>query len=73
LLAEFRPIGESGNNLQNPNFDPVPGSPEIALAPLNLAPKTRNGLVDGPNPRIISNLIAGGTGANDQNAETDFR
>ena len=50
LLAEFRPIGGSGNNLQNRNFDPVPGSPEIALAPLNFAPKTRNGLVDGPNP-----------------------
>jgi peroxidase len=70
LLPEFRPIGGSGNNLQNRNFDPVPGSPEIALAPLNFAPKTRNGLVDGPNPRMISNVIAGGSGANGQNAET---
>jgi hypothetical protein len=27
-------------------------------------------LVDGPNPRVISNIIAGGTGANGQNAQT---
>ena len=24
LLGEFRPIGASGNNLQNPALDPVP-------------------------------------------------
>jgi heme peroxidase len=70
LLPEFRPIGGSGNNLQNPNFDPVPGRPEIALAPPNFAGKTSDGLVDGPNPRIISNVIAGGTGTNGQNAQT---
>jgi hypothetical protein len=29
LLAEFRPIVGSGNNLQNRNFDPVPGNPEM--------------------------------------------
>ena len=37
LLEKFRPIGGSGNNLENPDFDLVPGSPEIALAPLNFA------------------------------------
>jgi hypothetical protein len=58
LLPEYCPIGGSGNNLQNPNFDPVPGRAEIALAPLNFAPKTSNELVDGPNPRFISNVIA---------------
>ena len=36
LLKEFRPIGASGNNLLNPSFDPVPGSAELAIAPLNL-------------------------------------
>jgi heme peroxidase len=70
LLQEFRPIGGSGNNLQNSAFDPVPGSPEVALAPLNFAPGTGDRLVHGPNPRIISNVIAGGTGANGQNEQT---
>jgi peroxidase len=69
LLQEFRPIGGSGNNLQNPNLDPVPGAPEIALAPLNFAgPNDR--LITAPNPLTISNQISGGTGANGQNAET---
>jgi peroxidase len=69
LLKEFRPIGGGGNNLQHPDFDPVPGSPEIALTPLNLGPS--NSPIKGPNARTISNVIAGGTGANGQNAETD--
>jgi len=70
LLKEFRPIGGFGNNLENPDLDVVPGSPEIALAPLNFAPGTRDGLVNGPNPRTISNVISGGTGANGQNGQT---
>jgi peroxidase len=70
LLNEFRPIGGSGNNLKHPDFDPVPGTPELALAPPNFAPGTSNGLVDGPNPRTISDVIAGGTGANGQNGQT---
>jgi peroxidase len=70
LLKEFRPIGGSGNNLENPDLDVVPGSPEMALAPLNFAPGTRDGLVNGPNPRTISNVISGGTGANGQNGQT---
>jgi peroxidase len=70
LLEEFRPIGGSGNNHENPDLDVVPGSPEIALAPLNFAPGTDNGLVDGPNPRTISNVISGGTGADGQNGQT---
>ena len=71
LQREFRPIGGSGNNLRHPNFDPVPGSPELAFAPLNFAHGTTDGLVDGPNPRTISNVIAGGTGANGQNGQTN--
>jgi peroxidase len=70
LLEEFRPIGGSGNNLENPDLDVVPGSPEIALAPLNFAPGTDDGLVNNPNPRTISNVISGGTGANGQNGQT---
>jgi hypothetical protein len=71
LLPEFRPIGASGNNLVHPNWDPVPGSPEIALAPPNFAPGPNDPLIAGPNPRLISNVIAGGTGANGQNGETN--
>jgi peroxidase len=69
-LREFRPIGGSGNNLQNPDFNAIPGSPELALAPLNFAPGTKDRLVNGRNPRTISNVIAGGTGANGQNGQT---
>lgn len=71
LLNQFRPIGGSGNNLEHPQLDAVPGAPELAVAPLNFAPGTQDGLVNGPNPRVISNVIAGGTGANGVNAETD--
>jgi peroxidase len=70
LLSEFRPIGGSGNNTVNPGFNPTPGSPELALAPLNFAPGTTDGLVDGPNPRTVSNVISGGTGAQGQNGTT---
>lgn len=70
LLPAFRPVGGSGNNLLHPNFDPVPGSAELAFTPLNFAPGTKNGLISGPNARTISNVIAGGTGANGQNGET---
>src|SRR5271165_1817950 len=70
LLKEFRPIGGAGNNLQNSQLNPVPGAPELALAPLNFAPGANDGLVSGPNPRIISNQISGGTGANGQNGQT---
>jgi peroxidase len=68
LLREFRPIGGTGNNLHGPN--PLPGTPELALAPLNFARGTRDGLVNGPNARIISNVISGGTGAKGQNGQT---
>jgi peroxidase len=71
LLKEFRPIGGVGNNLANPALNAVPGAPELSLTPLNFAPGTNDGLVPAPNPRTISNVIAGGTGANGQNAETE--
>src|SRR5262245_11400706 len=70
LLPEFRPIGGTGNNLVNPDLDPVPGTPELAIAPLNFAAGADDPLVDAPNPRTISNVIAGGTGANGQDADT---
>jgi len=71
LLGEFRPIGGVGNNIVHSRLNAVPNSPELALAPLNFAPGTKSGLVLAPNPRTISNVIAGGTGAYGQNAETD--
>jgi peroxidase len=70
LLDEFRPIGGFGNNLVDPDLDAVPNSPELSIAPLNFAPGTIDGLVAGPNPRTISNVIAGGTGSNGVNAQT---
>lgn len=70
LLQDFRPIGGARNNLQAPQLDAVPGSAELALAPLQFAPGTRDGLVPGPNPRTISNVIAGGTSSGGVNSET---
>lgn len=60
LLPQFRPIGALGNNLDNPALDPVPGTPEPNLTPLQFAPGTTDGLIDGGNPRSISNTVSGG-------------
>jgi peroxidase len=68
--VRFRPMGGSGNNLQHPQFNAVPGAPELAIAPLNFAPGPGDGLVNGPNARVISNAIAGGTGLNGIDAQT---
>jgi peroxidase len=70
LLKQFRPIGGGGNNLVHPGLNVLPGTPELAIAPLHFAPGTRDGLAAAPNPRIISNRIAGGIGADGQNAES---
>jgi hypothetical protein len=71
LLPEFRPFAGARNNLANPGLDAVPGSAELRIAPPNFAPGSGDALVSGPNPRTISNVIAGGTGANGQNGETN--
>ena len=70
LLREFRPIGGTGNNLIHPEFNATPGSAELNLAPLNFGPGPGNPLISGPNPRLISNVIAGGTGAKGEDAQT---
>ncbi len=69
LLKAFRPIGGAGNNLDHPDFNATPGSPELSLAPLNFASGGANALVDGPNPRTISSVITGGTGAKGQDGQ----
>ena len=68
-LKEYRPIGAGGNNLTNPRLDPRPGTPEIALTPLNFADEN-NTPVSGPNARTLSNVISGGTGASGQDSQT---
>lgn len=73
LLDAFRPIGAVGNNLVHPGFNPVPGSALRTLAPLNFKPGTVDGLVDGPNPRRVSNVIAGGRGIDGTDAQTTDR
>ena len=70
LLTQFRPIGGTGNNLKDPQLNVPPGAPEINLSPLRFAPGTHGGLVNGPNPRTISNVISGGTGEHGQNGQT---
>jgi peroxidase len=70
LLNAFRPIGGVGNNLRSPSLNVIPGSAELAFAPLTFTPGINDGLAVGPNPRMISNIIAGGTGMNGQSGQT---
>lgn len=70
LLDAFRPIGAARNNLLHPEWNPVPGSAQQAIAPLNFKPGLPNGLVDGPNPRAVSNVLAGGVGGDGADAYT---
>src|SRR5882757_6687259 len=71
LLNEFRPVGGTGNNIQNPSLNAVPNSPEVAIAPLNFAPGTTDTPIDGPNPRTISNVVDGATNDPIANATTN--
>jgi hypothetical protein len=67
-LKSYCPIGAAGNNLKNPQFNPVAYSPELALAPLNFGPGPGNPLVS-PNTRTISNVIPENR-CNGQNGQT---
>lgn len=58
-LPEYRP------------FRRAPRNGQLHIAPLSFAPGTRDGLVNGPNPRVISNVISGGTDANGDNGGTN--
>lgn len=67
LLNEFASFDGSGNNLDNPDLNPVPNTPELRIAPANFAPGTTDTPVDGPNARDISNVVSAGTDSqNDQ-------
>ena len=70
LLTSFQPIGGIDNEV-NQSLDPVPGSAELRLTPANYAAGTSNGLVDGPNPRTISNVVSGGQSADGDGASTN--
>ncbi len=70
LLPEFRPIGAAGNNRLRPWLDPLPGKAQLCFAPMRFKAGTKNGLADGPNPRTVSNVIAGGVGSGGDDAQT---
>jgi peroxidase len=57
----FRSI--DGTNDSSPSNTNTTNSPEARIAPPNFAPGTTNGLVDGPNPREISNVVSSGDNA----------
>jgi hypothetical protein len=63
LLPEYRSVDGTGNNLTNPSLNADAGSVETRIAPADFAPGTSNGLIDGPNPREISNVVSGGPDA----------
>lgn len=69
LLPEFRPIGASGNNLQNSSLDPVPNTPEPALA--TAMPGTTDDSIPNMNPRTISNVVMGSGNSTDNASTTD--
>jgi peroxidase len=69
LLDKFQPIGGIDNTV-NPSLNPVPGTPELAIAPRNFAPGTADTPIAGPNPRTMSNVISGPQSANGANEET---
>jgi peroxidase len=69
LLKEFQPIGGIDNTV-NPSLNPVPGTPERAIAPPNFAPGTTDTPISGPNPRTLSNVVSGGQSADGENANT---
>jgi peroxidase len=60
LLPEFREIDGTGNNPVNANFNAFAGADELRLTDPRYAPGTTDGLYEGPDPRAISNLLAGG-------------
>ncbi len=64
LLTEYRTVDGSDNNLVDDNLNPTTGSDEVRLTEPNYAPGTTNGLIDGPNPRTISNIVSSGPQAN---------
>jgi len=59
-MLTFRTIDGSGNNLLNPVYNAVVGTEEIRITPAHYKSGTTNGLVDGPNPRYISNTLTSG-------------
>lgn len=63
----FRSI-DGTNNSSPPNTN-TKNSPEVRIAPPNFAPGTTDGLVDGPNPREISNVVSSGDNADDHDTD----
>jgi peroxidase len=70
MLHEFRPIGGVRNNLLHPHHNAVPGSAELAIAPLRFANPVTLEPMPGPNPRTISNAIAGGASDSGDDSQT---
>ena len=58
-LPVYRPIDGSNADRTKTQYN-IPGSPETRIAPANYAADTTNGLVRGPNPRDISNIVSSG-------------
>jgi peroxidase len=70
LLSTFQPIGGIDNTV-DPSINPIPGTPELAIAPPNFAPGTTDTPISGPNPRTLSNVVSGGQSADGDNATTE--
>ena len=59
---EFRSIDGSGNNTTNTSLNSVAGTDFVRLTPANFHNDDGHTMVDGPNPRDISNIVVAGHG-----------
>ena len=60
LLASYRSVDGSGNNIVNPQLNLTTNQDEARIGPANFEPGTTDGLIAGPNPREISDIISSG-------------
>src|SRR5580692_8109619 len=70
LLSMFQPIGGIDNTV-DPSLDPIPGTPELSIAPPNFTPGTTDTPISGPNPRTLSNIVSGGQSSFGKRANTN--
>src|SRR5260221_3033336 len=67
MTMQFRTLDGSQNNLTHPDVNAA-GTDFTRLAPANFADGIST-MVDGPNPRTISNLVVAGDGTTPENPE----
>ena len=60
LLPSYRNIDGTDNNLTNSDYNSSTGSDEIRLTDFYYSDSSDRAMIDGPNPRTISNIMSSG-------------